>query len=89
MSNVKNKAVAPLQISAEQILLEAFERKDEPLKAPKQSIADLEELKEFQGRKRQEYEEALRRNRLNTGQWIRYAEFEVEQREYERARSVF
>lgn len=89
MSGVKNKSVADLQISAEQILLEAFERKDQPLQAPKQNIADLEELKEFQGRKRQEYEEALRRNRLNTGQWMRYAEFEIEQREFERARSVF
>lgn len=41
---VKNKAVAQLQISAEQILLEAFERKEEPLKVPLQKFTDLEEV---------------------------------------------
>lgn len=86
---VKNKAVAPLQISAEQILLEAFERKEQPLQVATQQITDVEELREFQGRKRKEYEDALRRNRLNVGQWIRYANWELEQREFERARSVF
>jgi crooked neck len=88
-AKVKNKAVAPLQISAEQILLEAFERKEQPLKAGTQQITDVEELREFQGRKRKEYEDALRRNRLNIGQWMRYATWELEQREFERARSVF
>ncbi|QNQ00848.1 YALIA101S02e04214g1_1 [Yarrowia lipolytica] len=85
---VKNKAPAALQISAEQILLEAYERKETPLQQTEQ-IADLEELAEYQGRKRQEYEGALRRNRLNTGQWMRYAQWELEQREFARARSVF
>jgi hypothetical protein len=41
---IKNKAVAQLQISAEQILLEAFERKEEPLKVPLQKFTDLEEV---------------------------------------------
>lgn len=88
-ARVKNKAVADLQISAEQILLEAFERKEDPLKVPQAKIADVEELLEFQGRKRQEYEDALRRNRLNMGQWMRYAQFEIDQREFDRARSIF
>ncbi|KAK9455174.1 hypothetical protein V1511DRAFT_458942 [Dipodascopsis uninucleata] len=86
---VKNKAAAPLQISAEQILREAFERREPSLHIPKQRIADLEELHEFQGRKRKEYEDALRRNRLNINQWIRYAQWELEQKEYARARSIF
>lgn len=42
---VKNKAVAQLQISAEQILLEAYERKEEPLKVPLQKFTDLEEVR--------------------------------------------
>ncbi|KAK9478331.1 hypothetical protein V1514DRAFT_331648 [Lipomyces japonicus] len=86
---VKNKAAAPLQISAEQILREAYERREPSLQVPKQRIADLEELHEFQGRKRKEYEDALRRNRLNINQWIRYAQFELEQKEFARARSIF
>ncbi|KAK9449901.1 uncharacterized protein V1518DRAFT_415018 [Limtongia smithiae] len=86
---VKNKAAAPLQITAEQILREAYERREPSLQVPKQRIADLEELHEFQGRKRKEYEDALRRNRLNIHQWIRYAQWELEQKEYARARSIF
>ncbi|KAK9474448.1 uncharacterized protein V1510DRAFT_447383 [Dipodascopsis tothii] len=86
---VKNKAAAPLQVSAEQILREAFERREPSLQVPKQRLADLEELKEFQGRKRKEYEDALRRNRLNINQWIRYAQWELEQKEFNRARSIF
>ncbi|KAK9383180.1 uncharacterized protein V2V93DRAFT_364467 [Kockiozyma suomiensis] len=86
---VKNKAAAPLQISAEQILHEAYESRESALQVPKQRIADLEELHEFQGRKRKEYEDALRWNRQNINQWIRYARFELEQKEYARARSIF
>ncbi|KAF5112854.1 hypothetical protein DV113_001262 [Geotrichum candidum] len=86
---IKNKAVAQLQISAEQILLEAFERKEEPLKVPLQKFTDLEELYEYQGRKRREYEDALRRNRQDYGQWMRYAQWEFDQQEFARARSIF
>ncbi|KAK9462080.1 uncharacterized protein V1516DRAFT_673692 [Lipomyces oligophaga] len=86
---VKNKAAASLQITAEQILREAYESREEALTIPKQRIADLEELHEYQGRKRKEYEDALRRNRLNINQWIRYARWELEQKEFARARSIF
>ncbi|CAN6674618.1 pre-mRNA-splicing factor Clf1p [Trichomonascus vanleenenianus] len=86
---VKNKAVAPLQISAEQILLEAYERREQTIKAPQQKILDSEELREFQGRKRTEFENGIRRNKVNTRQWLRYAQFEIDQKEYARARSLF
>ncbi len=86
---IKNKQVSTLQITAEQLLQEALERKEQPLVVPEQNIADLEELKEYQSNKRQEFEKYIRQNRLNTGQWKRYALFEVEQKEYDRARSVF
>lgn len=42
----KNRTPAEFQISAEQILLEAYERKDEPLNKTNVKIADLEELHE-------------------------------------------
>ncbi|KAH3679715.1 hypothetical protein WICMUC_000746 [Wickerhamomyces mucosus] len=77
------------QITSEQILLEAYERKDQPLNKTKVSVADLEELQELQRRKRQEYEDALRRNRLDIRQWMRYAQFEIEQNDMQRARSIF
>ncbi|KAF2761683.1 putative cell cycle control protein [Pseudovirgaria hyperparasitica] len=86
---VKNKAAAPIQISAEQLLREAVDRQDTGLQAPTQRFADLEELHEFQGRKRQEFENYVRRSRTNMTQWMRYAQWELEQKEYKRARSIF
>ena len=86
---VKNKAAAPQQISAEQLLREAVDRQEPGLAAPTQRFADLEELHEFQGRKRKEFEDYVRRNRLNMGNWMRYASWELEQKEFRRARSVF
>lgn len=86
---VKNKAAAPIQISAEQLLREAVDRQDEKLKAPTQRFADLEELHEHQGRKRKEFEDYVRRNRINMNNWMRYAQWELEQKEFRRARSIF
>ncbi|KAJ9628094.1 NineTeen Complex (NTC) component [Taxawa tesnikishii (nom. ined.)] len=86
---VKNKAAAPIQISAEQLLREAVDRQEPALQAPTQRFADLEELHEYQGRKRTEFENYVRRNRLNMGNWFRYAAWELEQKEFRRARSIF
>src|SRR6201996_7380061 len=86
---VKNKASAPQQISAEQLLREAVDRQEPALTQPTQRFADLEELHEFQGRKRKEFEDYVRRNRINMNNWMRYAQWELEQKEFRRARSVF
>ncbi|CAG9939315.1 unnamed protein product [Clonostachys rosea f. rosea IK726] len=86
---VKNKAAAPVQISAEQLLREAVDRQEVSLQAPAQRFSDLEELHEFQGRKRREFEDYVRRNRVNLNNWTRYAQWELEQKEFSRARSIF
>ncbi|KAF2747297.1 cell cycle control protein [Sporormia fimetaria CBS 119925] len=86
---VKNKAAAPIQITAEQLLREAVDRQDEGVKAPTQRFADLEELHDFQARKRKEFEDYVRRNRLNINNWTRYAQFEIDQKQFRRARSIF
>ena len=86
---VKNKQPSAIQISAEQLLREAVDRQEPALQAPTQRIADHEELKEFQERKRREFEAYVQRNRLNSNNWMRYAQWELEQREFARARSVF
>ncbi|KAM7202442.1 hypothetical protein V8F33_002850 [Rhypophila sp. PSN 637] len=86
---VKNKAAAPVQISAEQLLREAVDRQEVALQTPTQRFADLEELKEYQGRKRREYEDYVRRNRVRLANWLQYAQWELEQKEFARARSVF
>lgn len=86
---IKNKGVAPIQVTAEQLLRESFERADPALQAPKHRISDAEELKEYQGRTRKQFEDRSRINKLAMGNWIRYAQWELEQKEYARARSVF
>ena len=86
---VKNKQPAEQQISAEQLLREAVDRQEEKGQAPTQRFSDLEELHEYQGRKRKEFEDYVRRNRLNLNNWMRYAQWEVEQKEFRRARSIF
>ncbi|EGD77169.1 crooked neck protein [Salpingoeca rosetta] len=87
---VKNKHAAPVQITAEQILREANERQIEHV-APKpdQNISDPEELAELRLEKRKIYEDNIRKNRGNVGNWIKYALWEESQGEIERARSVF
>ena len=86
---VKNKQASDVQISAEQLLREAVDRQEPGLQAPTQRFADLEELHEFQGRKRKEFEDYVRRNRINMNNWMRYAAWELEQKEFRRARSIF
>ena len=54
-----------MQITSEQLLREAQERAEAPIKAPRQRVQDLEELTEFQGRKRTEFEGRIRYSRDN------------------------
>jgi len=86
---VKNKAPAPVQITAEQILREANEFREVPIKVPKQIIVDGEELAEHKLAKRKEFEDRIRRNKGNVGNWIKYANWENTLKEVERARSIF
>lgn len=76
-------------ISAEQILQEAYDQRKKPTAITKVDILDVEELKDWQRRKRTEYETVLKRNRLDLRQWMRYAQFEIEQKDIRRARSIY
>lgn len=87
---VKNRAPAPIQITAEQLLREAKERGlEEAPKAPRQYIADSEELQLYRQNKRKDFEDQIRRQRQHIGTWCKYALWEASQKEFERARSVF
>ncbi|KAK6202767.1 cell cycle control protein [Scheffersomyces amazonensis] len=78
------------QVTSEKILKDAFDIREKPLERPAQSIQDLDELRSFQLKKRKEYEQQLNKNRLNFGQWIRYAKWELNHnRDFPRARSIF
>lgn len=87
---VKNRAPAPIQITAEQLLREAKDRGiEDTKKQPKQFIADREELQLYQTSKRKDFEDQIRRQRQLIGVWCKYALWEASQKEFERARSVF
>ncbi|XP_031567761.1 crooked neck-like protein 1 [Actinia tenebrosa] len=90
VAKVKNKAPAPVQITAEQLLREAKERQLEIVAPPpKQKISDPDELAEYKLRKRKEFEDTIRKNRSSVSNWLKYAQWEESQREIERARSVY
>ncbi|PWN53854.1 hypothetical protein IE53DRAFT_383595 [Violaceomyces palustris] len=86
---IKNRAPAPVQISAEQLLREAQERQTPAHVAPKQRVEDFEELEEYRGRRRKEFEDAIMRLRSNMTNWIKYATWEASQGEMDRCRSIY
>ncbi|KAG6821427.1 NineTeen Complex (NTC) component [Arthromyces matolae] len=86
---IKNRAPAAVQITAEQLLREAQERQETAFRAPKQRVEDFEELHEYRGRKRKEFEERIRRTRGSIKEWLQYANWEASQNEFARSRSVF
>ncbi|PIA14610.1 TPR-like protein [Coemansia reversa NRRL 1564] len=86
---IKNKNAAAVQITAEQLIREAYERQSTTQKAPRQKVLDGEELSDYQARRRREFEEGVRKNRSNIAEWLRYASWEESQAEIARARSIY
>jgi len=90
MAKVKNKAPAPVQITAEQLLREAKERELELAPPPpKQNITSKEELEEQKMRRRKVFEDSIRKNRTTMSNWFKYAAYEDNMKELERARSIY
>lgn len=50
---------------------------------------DEDELEEYKLRKRKEFEDIVRRQKHNTGVWIKYASWEENLQEFRRARSIY
>ena len=91
MNVVKNRAPAPIQISAEQIVREAADRQIDAAQfvEPIVKIHDAEEYQQHLADRRTLFEKNIRYRREHIGNWIKYAKFEEENKEYERARSVY
>jgi len=85
---VKNRAPAPIQISAEQILREAAERQEQHQLDPVTKVHDAEEYQSYLSNRRKGFEDNIRYRREDMGNWIKYSRFEEENKEHERARSV-
>ena len=86
---VKNRAPAPIQISAEQILREAADRQETHILDPITKIHDSEEYQSHLADRRKHFEDNIRYRREHIGNWVKYARFEEENKEFVRARSVF
>eukprot|EP00457_Paulinella_chromatophora_P003088 gb/GEZN01003093.1/.p1 GENE.gb/GEZN01003093.1/~~gb/GEZN01003093.1/.p1 ORF type:complete len:699 (-),score=138.96 gb/GEZN01003093.1/:150-2246(-) len=85
---VKNKAPAPVQITAEQILRESEVFREATFKQPNQRVESQEELDSYRVKKRKEFEDSIKRSRENIATWVRYAAWEASQAQMDRARSV-
>ena len=88
-NQVKNRAPAPIQISAEQILREASDRQEEHVLEPIVKVHDAEEYQSHLADRRKHFEDNIRYRREHVGNWVKYARFEEDNRELERARSIF
>ncbi len=86
---VKNRAPAPIQISAEQILREAADRQEPHQLDPVVQIHDAEEYQSYLRDRRKHFEDNIRYRREHIGNWVKYARLEEEHHELERARSIF
>lgn len=85
----KQNVRASNQVTSSQILHEAHEFKRNTFKRPAQDIKDLDELRLLQLTKRRNFEQQLNKNRLNYGQWMRYAKWEIEtNHDFKRGRSI-
>ena len=76
---VQNKAAAEVQITAEQLLLEAGERRMEATGPVRRMIQDEDELATEQAEKRHNFEEKVRRARSQLTFWMQYVTWEEEQ----------
>lgn len=90
MQQVKNRAPAQVQVTAEQLIRTAREHQidDEQKIKLDTHIQDEEELRMHQGEKRREFEEKLRHTMIDAKTYLRYARWEESQLEFRRARSV-
>lgn len=90
LPQVKNRAPAQIQVTAEQLVLEAKDRGLEEFKpGAKQFIKDDDELLAYQKDKRADFESQINRHRERSHIWCRYALWEAELKEFDRARSIF
>jgi len=88
---VKNRAPAPIQISAEQIVREAADRQVDggAFVEPVVKVHDREEYQQHLADRRKMFEDNIRYRREHIGNWVKYSRFEEENSELERARSIF
>lgn len=89
LPEVKNKQANPIQITAEQLIADPEIHQLNTIKMPFATLLGDEEIEGYKLKRRKEFEDVLRRQKLFVGKWIKYAEWEMNMKEYRRARSIF
>ena len=87
--NVNDRSRNAIQITAEQILKDPQLHDMSDIKFSNKRIMDEEELKEYKGGKRKEFEDKIRKQKYHMGTWIKYAQWEEGLEEFRRSRSIF
>ena len=87
--NVNDRSRNAIQITAEQILKDPQLHDMSDIKYSNKRIMDEEELKEYKGSKRKEFEDKIRKQKYHMGTWIKYAQWEEGLEEFRRSRSIF
>ncbi|KAM7485584.1 hypothetical protein LguiA_001593 [Lonicera macranthoides] len=91
-TRVKNKTPAPIQITAEQIIREAREGQEAEIRRPpkkQKKINDATELADYRLYRRKGFEDLIRSDKSNKSVWVKYAQWEESQTDFNRARSVW
>lgn len=78
-----------MQITAEQLIRESQDHKTDDVRIPVQNLTDPDEINEYKLRKRKNFEDQIKRQKYHTGCWLKYAKWEEDLGEYDRARSIF
>ncbi|GCA64277.1 hypothetical protein KIPB_013802, partial [Kipferlia bialata] len=87
---VQDKSVADRQLTAEQLLQEAFESRDIAEKAVDNEVMDEVELADYHQDKRQQFETRVSQHGPSVWRaWVKYAKWEENQEDYPRARSIY
>lgn len=89
VTKVRNQEPAPIQITAEQLVMEAQAYISEDIPAPNLNIFDAEELEDYKYKTRKTFEDQIRMQKQHMGTWRKYAKWEGILGEFERSRSIF
>ena len=89
VSKVANKNPSSIQITAEQLLREAQANQVEEIAPPIQNITDPDELEDYKYRTRKGFEDSIRRQVHHIGNWMKYAEWEANFKNFKHARSIY
>lgn len=87
--SVNDRSRNATQITAEQMLIDPQLHDMSVIKPQSDRVMDEEELKEYKGNTRKEFEDKIRKQKYHIATWIKYALWEEGLEEFRRSRSIF